>query len=221
MLMVFSLAACGSDGNSPAEEVSSTETQEAMSETSGTENSEQAGTSSDTSQDDEGSLEALGGVEVDQGLFNVTLAIPEYYAKDITDEDLENAVNEKGFKEAKRNDDGSITYVMTKAQHKELMDDFCDKLDQSLDEMIGSDDYPNITKIEHNDNYTDFTITTKSTELGFSESVAALGFYMYGGLYNIYNGTPVDNVHVDFVNADTGETISSADSKDAGTGSSE
>lgn len=37
---------------------------------------------------------------------------------------------------------------------------------------------------------------------------------MYGGMYNVFNGTTVDNVHVDFVNADTGEIISSSDSKD-------
>lgn len=32
--------------------------------------------------------------------------------------------------------------------------------------------------------------------------------------YHIFNGTTVDNIHVDYVNADSGEIISSADSKD-------
>ena len=39
---------------------------------------------------------------------------------------------------------------------------------------------------------------------------------LYGGMYNIFNGTPVDNVHVDFINADSGEIINSADSSDIG-----
>ena len=76
------------------------------------------------------------------------------------------------------------------------------------------EDYPNITSIEANDDFTSFTVTTKSTELDFAESFSVLAFYIYGGMYNQFNGTPVDNVHVDFVNADSGEIISSADSKD-------
>ena len=41
-----------------------------------------------------------------------------------------------------------------------------------------------------------------------------MSFYMFGGLYHIFNGTTVDNIHVDYVNADSGEVISSADSSD-------
>ena len=37
---------------------------------------------------------------------------------------------------------------------------------------------------------------------------------MYGGLFNSFNGTPVDNIHVDFINAESGEIIESADSSD-------
>ena len=46
-----------------------------------------------------------------------------------------------------------------------------------------------------------------------NESFSTMAFYMYGGMYNIFNGTEVDNIHVDFVNADSGEIISSSDSK--------
>ena len=42
---------------------------------------------------------------------------------------------------------------------------------------------------------------------------------MMAGVYNTFNGTPVDNVHIDFVNADTGEVISSSDSADSGSAS--
>ena len=49
-----------------------------------------------------------------------------------------------------------------------------------------------------------------------AESFSVLGFYMYGGMYNIFNGTAVDNVSVKFINADTGEVISTTNSKDMG-----
>lgn len=82
--------------------------------------------------------------------------------------------------------------------------------------MIGSEDYPNFTDIKVNSNFTEFTVTTKSTELNFKESFSVMEFYVYGGMYNIFTGKKADNIHVDFVNADSGEIISSADSSNMG-----
>ena len=35
-------------------------------------------------------------------------------------------------------------------------------------------------------------------------------------MYAIFNGTKADDIHVDFVNADSGEIINSSDSSDMG-----
>jgi hypothetical protein len=80
--------------------------------------------------------------------------------------------------------------------------------------MVGSENYPNITSITTNDNYTSFTITTKNATPDTSESFAVLGMYIYGGMYAVFSGEEVDNIHVDYVNADSGEIISSSDSSD-------
>ena len=106
-------------------------------------------------------LEAIGDVDVDKGLFNVTLTIPKDFVGDTTQEKLDESVKENGYKSATLNSDGSVTYVMTKAQHEEMLAGIRESLDQSLSEMIGSSDYPNITNVEHNDDYTSFTITTR------------------------------------------------------------
>lgn len=160
-------------------------------------------------------LESLGDVEVDENLFSVELTIPADYVGEATQDELNATAEENGYKSITLNEDGSATYVMTKSQHKEMMGELAQNITDSLTEMVGSEDYPNITKIEANDNFTSFTITTTSTELDLNEAFSVMIYYMYGGMYNIFNGTPVDNVHVDFVNADSGEIISSSDSKDA------
>ena len=85
--------------------------------------------------------------------------------------------------------------------------------------MIGSEDYPNITDIKANSDFTSFTITTKNAEPDMAESMSTISLYMMAGVYNTFNGTPVDNVHIDFVNADTGEVISFSDSADSGSAS--
>lgn len=153
-------------------------------------------------------------IEVDENLLTVEITVPAEYMEDTTQEDLDDAVKENSFKSATLNEDGSATYVMTKGKHKEFMSKLSEEFNSTLSEMVGSTDYPNFTDIEANSDFTSFKITTKSTELDFNESFSVLAFYMYGGFYNSFNGTPVDNIHVDFVNADSGEIISSADSKD-------
>jgi len=123
-------------------------------------------------------------------------------------------VEDGQFISATLNDDGSVTYVMTAKEHKELMKTLEENIDETLEGMVGSDDYPNITSIEHNDDYTKFTVETESEELSEAESFSILTYYILGGCYNAYNGTEVSNIHVDFVSADSGDVIDSADSKD-------
>jgi uncharacterized lipoprotein NlpE involved in copper resistance len=170
--------------------------------------------SSESTEDSSSVLDAIGDVEVDEKLLTVELTIPAEYVGETTQEELNATAEEKGFKSITLNDDGSATYVMTKAQHREMMDELAENINSTLADMVGSEDYPNFTDISANDDFTEFTITTTSTELDLNESFSVMAFYMCGGMYNIFNGTPVDNVHVDFINADSGEIINSADSSD-------
>lgn len=187
------------------------------------EDTEDTGSADSQIEEADKELEAVGSAKVDMGLFNVTMTIPADYVDTlgITEDSLKEANEDEGIREAKFNEDGSVTYVMTKKKHQEMMDGIKESIDSSLQDMVGSEDYPNITAVDHNDDYTVFTVTTKSTDLSLSESFMVMALYMDDGLYNIYAGTPVDNVHVDFVNADTGKIISQADSKDLGSDDTE
>ena len=110
--------------------------------------------------------------------------------------------------------DGSATFIMSKEQHEIYMRETANSITNSLNELIGSEEYPNFTNIKANSNFTKFTITTTSQELDINESFSILVFAMYGGMYNVYNGTPIDNVYVEFVNADSGDVIYSINSSD-------
>ena len=161
-------------------------------------------------------IEAIGDVDVDKGIFDVTITVPKDFVGDSTQEDIDQSVEENGYKSGTLNSDGSVTYVMTKDQHKEMMKGIKESIDNSLSEMIGSETTPNITDVQANDDYTSFTVTTKNTELDLAESFSVMTFYMYGGMYAIFNGETVDNIHVDYINAESGEVISSANSEDMG-----
>lgn len=154
----------------------------------------------------------IGRIDADRGIFNVTLTIPAEYSEGITQESLDRDVQELGFKSATLNTDGSVTYVISKAQHAELIRRTEESIYEALESMKESPDYPSIKDIKTNDDFTLFTVTTTNSELSISESIAVLGLYMYGGMYKAFCGNHMGNIHVDFVNEQTGEIIDSFDS---------
>lgn len=149
------------------------------------------------------------GLNVEKNIFSVTLTYPASMVDEGTTQDsLNNEISGiDGIKSATLNEDGSVTYIMTKAYHKQIMDDMAQTIDESMAEMVSSEDYPNFTKVEANEDYTVFTVTTKSKALSLDESLSLLQFYTEGAFYNVVSGNDADSIHVDFVNADTGEII--------------
>lgn len=157
-------------------------------------------------------------IQVDEKLLTVEITIPADIMKNVatTQEELDAIANTNGYKSIKLNPDGSATYTLTKAQHREMMKGMRINIDNSIQETLSSNSFPSITNIEHNDDYTTFAVTTTSSEVQLDESMCAIQLYLYGGMYNAFNATPVDNIHVDYVNADSGETIASSDSSEIG-----
>lgn len=199
LLLVLSLAGCGS-----SEPQTSATTQAATNSTTTTETT--------TGFED---LEAIGELEVEQNLFTVEITVPaDFLGEGITQESLDADAAASNYISAKLNDDGSVTYVMTKAVHDEMMVGVRDNIQQALEEMVGSEEFPSFTKVEANDDFTQFTVETTSAELGLVESFSVLGFYMFGGMYHAFNGTQVDDIAVTFINADTGDTVGEAHSSD-------
>lgn len=144
----------------------------------------------------------------------IEINIPVKMIGDLTQEDLNKRCKEKAYKSVTINGDGTVTYLLNKQQHEEMMKDMKEELDAYLVGIVGSEDYPNCTKVTFNDNYTEFEITTRSTELDLAESLSIKSYYRTGEDYNYYNNTPIDNVHVKYINADTGIVISDTNSKD-------
>ena len=199
---ILSLTACDKKGTQEAPSVPAAP--EAVSETNTVQTEE------------ESAFEQLGDIEVDKGLFNVTITFPaSFIGEDMTQEKLGEAIkDEDGIKSATLNADGSATYVMTKAKHQEMIDDTKKTIDDALQEMI-NDESMSITDIKANADYTKFTVTVSTEEVGLSESFSVIALYSYGGMYGIITGKEVDNIQVDFVNKD-GKVISTANSKDMG-----
>lgn len=155
-------------------------------------------------------------IEVEDNLFDVTLTLPADYVSDITEEEIAQQVADGKVHTGTLNDDGSVTYTMSKAQHTALLESIAAELRSTLDDMIGSTDYPNLTAIEANDDFTDFTVytTTQPGAVGLSDEMSVLIYYTCGKMYGIVSGQEPDNIHVDILNAESGELVSAHDSRD-------
>lgn len=204
--LALTLAACGGTGASENSSEAASPSKDPISSSE----SEEAGPSSEST----GDLAALGDIDVEDNLFDVEITIPADYVEGATQEEIEQEAAEAGVHSATLNDDGSVTFVMSKSQHEKLLEDMRASIQQSLNEMVGSEEYPNITSIETNDDFTEFTVTTTSSELSLEESFSVMAYYVYSGVYGVFSGETPENVHVDFVNADTGEILESADSSE-------
>ena len=159
--------------------------------------------------------EEVGEIEVEKNLFTVKVTIPKtFIGEDFTEERRKELESEDGIKSVEMNDDGSVTYTMTKKKHQEMVEAAASSIDEMMQEMVGSENYPNFTDIRAEEDYTLFAVTTKNTELDWNESFSIFSFYISGGLYKAIKGEPVDNIRVVFFNADSGEVVSEWNSSD-------
>ena len=155
-------------------------------------------------------LASLGQVETENGIFFVTITLPaNLVGEEVTQEELDEKVGES-YLSATLNEDGSVTYKMTKAQHKAMLDGFASSMQESIQEIIDSDDYAT-TAVTYNEDMTQFDVTVSTEELGLYDSFSVLTYYMYGAIYGIFSGKTPEKVIVNFYNAN-GDLIETADS---------
>ena len=203
--LIISLTACGGSADTSS---GSSSASQSIAEAE----SSESGDNIDDSAWDE--LEALGNVETENGILTVSITIPaELVGDEITQEELD-ANSDNSYISAKLNEDGSVTYKLTKQQHKAMLDEFVETMNQSIQEMIDSEDYA-FTDIKYNDDFTQFDVTLSTDEVGLAEGFAALAFYVYGGMYGLFSGHTADNITVNYYDSN-GNLIDSANSSDAG-----
>ena len=142
----------------------------------------------------------------------VTVVIPTVYEEVKTQAEADEIREKNGYKSVVLEENGSLTIVMTKSQHNELISNFRTSVDKGISEIIGAGGGSSIEKIEYNEDYSIFTVTVTEEEIGIVERQAADELIMYGALYHVYTGNDAERIRVDYVNAQSGEVIETADS---------
>ena len=170
---------------------------------------EDDGSSHEMTQEDWDQLAAIGDVQVENGVMTVSLNVPADLAKNIRQETIDAGIGTQ-YQAAFRNQDGSITYKMTKEQHQAMLEQLAVSFDNSLQEMIDDEKYT-ISNITRNNDFTVFDISLDGAEPSVSDSFAAFSVYMYGELYGVFNGNRPEHVIVNYLDSN-GNLIDSDDS---------
>lgn len=161
-------------------------------------------------QEDKKTEETSGAVAVDKGLLNVEVTVPASFMEG---EDIDTVVaqaKEDGIKDVKKNDDGSVTYKMSKAQHKEMMQEMKASVTEYVDELINGEDFASIKDVEYNKDFSKFTLVVDKEVFENSfDGFAAMGLAMSGMFYQIYDGVDAEKlkVKIDTVDHSTGEVF--------------
>ena len=225
-VMAFSTCACGTDKNDQTPPADNTETEGAseenadqekeQAELAGEETASSEGTAASAEDDlekDKEELSAIGDVQVENGLLTVSVTVPASLMGEVTQEELDEGKGDK-YLSATLNEDGSVTYKMTKAQHKAMLESMTEEFDKAIQKLVDDDNY-SIASVTHNADFTSFDVTLDGTELGMVDMFTAYAFYIYGGLYGTFNGNSTEHIIVNFYDPD-GNLIDSADSADMG-----
>lgn len=154
-------------------------------------------------------------VEVKNKILNKEITITKNFLDFAEIEDpqksIDELVNQKVIKSGKVNEDGSVTYIMTPTQHKEYLKSLKESFEESNQDLI-KDQNNSIEDIKANDNFSKFDIYVNPDSYSSLDSLMALGFYIQGGFYRMFNGDKDASVVVNFINKNTNEVIETADS---------
>ncbi|MGS2778731.1 hypothetical protein ACVBAX_15295 [Robertmurraya sp. GLU-23] len=136
------------------------------------------------------------GVEVDKGLLNVEVTLP---ASMFEGEDVDASIAEveqEGVK-ATKNEDGSVTYKMSKSKHKEMMQELETGIIESVEDMKNNTDFVSIQEITYNKSFSEFTmVVDKEAYENSMDAFAIFGLGLSGMYYQLFNGAGEEDYRV-------------------------
>ena len=171
-------------------------------------------TSADVTNTETATQEAA--VQVDEGLFTVEVTIASALIGESSEEEIKAAAQEKGYDSCTFNEDGSVTYTMSKTKHQEALAEYKANVESVIASMVeGEEKVESFVSIEHNDNFSQVDIYIDSSKYTAWDALYAITFYISGGYYQAFAGTAAEDIDVvvNFIDNDTKEVKNSGSYK--------
>ena len=171
--------------------------------------SAETGTSDEPSAD----LEAVGGIEVEKNIFDVSITLPPDLAGVSSQGEVDSAVSDGGYSSGSLNADGSVTYQIPSDVHAELMAEMRIAVEETADQVVA--DEPQIYKsITFDDSVEIVEVVVNRAEYENSFSFVAFTLYLAVGFYHVFSGVEDIQPKVRFIDEATGAVFDEYDPSD-------
>lgn len=134
---------------------------------------------------------------------DVSITLPkEFFEMSGTDAETALKDTDTKIKSKTTNEDGSVTLVFDGDEYAKYLDEYKTQIKTALDEIVNdTETFSNISKIDYNDDFSQFDVTLESGEVTLMDSLSILMLYMYGYMYQIMTGNEAgsSNIVVNYV----------------------
>lgn len=132
----------------------------------------------------------------------IRLTVPGAFSGDTTQKSLDRTCTELGYESITLNKDGSITYLLSREQHQEMLSTLKYGILATFQGMVGNGTYKHIASIEANESITYIKVTLDNVNTSYSTSLSMIQFKTYFQMYHAFEGTPDATLTVEYYNKD-------------------
>ena len=139
--------------------------------------------------------------------------MPASYFEGMTEEEIKSAAKESGFINCEINSDGSVKYTMSKAKHREMLEELKTNAIESFDKLTSGDEkVASFIEIKYNDDFSKIDVFVDPNLYSSWDSFYVLSFYILGAYYQMFAGVDAEKIDVivNFINNETQEVFESA-----------
>lgn len=150
-------------------------------------------------------------IEVDEGLIFVDITLPDWFleGEDMSTFDPAAYARKNDFKKAVLNDDGSLTVTLSKAKHRELLEEAAASLEAAFAEYVDGAETPYIKSITHSDDFKEVTISVVRADYENAFDITPFSIGIGVMMYQSIAGTDF-RTEISVVDVDTGDVINTA-----------
>lgn len=139
--------------------------------------------------------ESSSYLEAKTKLTKVEVIIPAILIEDTDIEQIKEYATKQGIEKVEINDDGSLTYTMSKSVHKQMLENLKITCKETIDSFV-SQDNPSFKEVEYNDDFTEIILTVDKEKFEKSfDRISILGMVYAGMFYQAFDGSKID-VHI-------------------------
>ncbi|WP_128660053.1 hypothetical protein [Paenibacillus sp. 598K] len=134
---------------------------------------------------------AVDGLQIEEKDGDIVLRLPAgmFEGQDL-DQVIEQAKAE-GVKDAVKNDDGSLTYTMSKKHHKEMLTEMGQGIADYTKELVAEGTFASVKAVDFAKDFSEFTLTVdQEAYQGSMDAFAAMGLGIQGMMYKMMQGLP-------------------------------